>query len=535
MAADQAREQGQYKLGVKLLEPLFGPAIRGFDELHDHALSLLCDLYDLLGHYRKKLDILKRVISEAPRSPLRSGAFQRMAAMAIDRGETEEAWEAFRSAQRDDPDAPMVGILEIQLLLAEGEFDRARDRASFWRHRLQRDRSEENEKVIEFLSAIIDDPDRALASVSISASDGAGDRLIAMLRGLDELPIPAYSVEQEEIAESVEDVEAMFKERMQQMGVPSEQREAMLADLLEQLDDIESTDAMEFGDRRAYWRLVPPGDLANLEADWHSIFPLGKPFSVYPVPDAYEDLWDPDVEDRWMGFIERHPDAFDSIDILDDLVTAVEMHPAIDALGIRSALQGPMLDRALLILAKALASVGPDEAIEIPWIDTENRPVLRCIFRSYLLAEERGETAHARSLAEMLLRLNPSDNHGVRAEHMNVLLRSGENEAALELEARYGDDVNPDLPYGRALALLRLDRENEAAEAMKIAVERLPEVRRYLMRERARQPEMSEFGISLGGKDQAWIYRENMRDVWVETPGAMELLRRTKPKRPNSK
>ena len=112
---------------------------------------------------------------------------------------------------------------------------------------------------------------------------------------------------------------------------------------------------------------------------------------------------------------------------------------------------------------------------------------------------------------------------------MNLLLRLGDDEAALALAARYGDDLFPELQYGRVLALVRLGREGEAAEAVLRAVNALPEVRRYLMRERAAQPPLDPRGVTFGGKDQAWLYRDAMRDLWLRHPEALALVRKTRP------
>ena len=86
-----------------------------------------------------------------------------------------------------------------------------------------------------------------------------------------------------------------------------------------------------------------------------------------------------------------------------------------------------------------------------------------------------------------------------------------------------------ELSYGRVLALVRLDRMKGASVAAQLAVDRLPEVRRYLMRERAAQPRMGSYGVALGSKEQAWLYREEMRELWLSEPKAMALIRRTRP------
>jgi hypothetical protein len=114
---------------------------------------------------------------------------------------------------------------------------------------------------------------------------------------------------------------------------------------------------------------------------------------------------------------------------------------------------------------------------------------------------------------------------------MNLLLRAGEDEAALALAARYEGDLFAELSYGRVLALSRLGWERDAAVAAAQAIEDLPEVAKFLTRERARQPKLSAHGVTIGGKDQAWIYRQEMRDVWLANPAAMALIEKVKRRR----
>lgn len=482
MAASDAAEAGRLKLGVSMLEPLFEPEIGGSNDVYDSALTLLCNLYDSLGFTRKKLSILARVIANVPRSPLRSGAYQRLAAIAIDDGDVEGAWEAFRRAQTDDPTSPMIGILEIQLLLAENRVELARERANILRRQLQREQIEGAENAISFLTEVIEDPFGAVADVGMQSEGGKGLRLRDILVDIDKRPLPSYRFTAEQDAEMQE----------------------------------------------SWHCLVPPDELRTLEADWHSIYPLGKPFSVQPVPDTDADPWELHVEDAWSEFLARHPDAFDSLDILDDLITAVELHPASDFLGMRESLQEPLIRRAEKIICRAIDSSDTPRQISLPWMDPANRPILRCLLAAYDLAEADGDSQRSRELVELLLRINPSDNHGLRAEFMNGLLRDGENERALDLADGYPDDVLAELVYGRVLALIRLGRARDAIAAAQIAADRLPEVRRFLVQSRIRQPELSPYGITLGGKDQAWLYRQAMRQQWLETPGALALLKKTR-------
>lgn len=536
LLAVQAIDEGRPKFAIGLLEPLFTGQIAGVDELHDDALNTLCNAYDDMGYHRKKLALLERIRSEAPRSPLRSGACQRLAAMAIDRGDSTQAWARFRQAQRDDPDSPSVGLLEIQLLMSEGRVDEARERARFWRRRLLRSGDAAFEGPIAFLSAIIDDPHAAMADFMIDVNEGAGQRLHEALRELPDRPLPLYRIVPDaEIEPSASSPDALAA-RLLGMGLPRDQIDALMGDLLAQLENMEPAESaggegaeggVPEGDDA--YQMVPPATIGVLEADWHAVYPVDKPFSVQLVPYADEDPWEPAIEDRWMAFLQRHPEAFDSIDILDDLASAIELHPAGDMLGVDVSLQQPLVERAERILCRALDAAEAPENPQLPWLDPVNRPALRCLFRALVLAAERGDPAREREITERLLRLNPNDNHGVRAQLMNLLLRTGDDEAALALAERYGDDIFPELLYGTVLALARLGRDREAAGAAQHAVDAFPEVRRYLMRERAAQPPIDPVGVTFGGKDQAWLYRKAMRDVWLRHPTALALVRKTRP------
>jgi tetratricopeptide (TPR) repeat protein len=558
MSARRAAEDGKGKTAVGLLEPLFAEGFAGTDGRYGSAMTALCDAYDVLGWDRKKIELLERVRAEAPRSPLRSDACQRLATIALDRGDSPGAWAAFAEAQRDDPDSPAIGLLEVQLLIFEHRPDEARERAKFWRRRMQRIGDPGLDGAIEFLSAIIEDPAAAMAGIAIDSSAGAGERLSVELGGLEARPLPSYGLKAVDATAEPGDPSEYIAERLRGMGVSGSQIESMTGEFLTQLESFTAAadaDASEFGDASehavdegdgdeahagAEFHLVAPPAIAALEAEWHGISPVGKPISVSDEPTADEDPWDPDIEDGWMRFLERHPEAFDSIDILDDLAGVVELHPAGDVLHAMGSLQQPLVERVVRILRQALARQQEQElapateatsdnrklAVRMPWPDVTNRPALRCLHRAHGLAMALGELDRARAHAELLLALNPGDNHGARTGLMNLLLRLDDDEAALDLAARFPDDRLAEIPYGRVLALVRLGREREARAAAREAVEMLPEVRRYLIRERAKQPKIEAYGFQVGGKDQAWLYRAEMRDVWLACPEALTLVRR---------
>jgi len=150
--------------------------------------------------------------------------------------------------------------------------------------------------------------------------------------------------------------------------------------------------------------------------------------------------------------------------------------------------------------------------------------VLRSLVRLQQLKDRCGEDERAYALARWVLDLDPNDNHGLRATVANHLLREGNDREALALVERYPGDIIADTVYGKILALYRLGRLSEAARALHEAMEHFPLVPRYLIRSSIRRPAIDFEYVHIGGPDQAWLYREEMRDTWRQTPDALEWL-----------
>ena len=138
--ADRWLEQDRPGRAVALLEPVFaGPAeaLAALDGDYEPAFDVLCDAYDRLDHWRKKLAFLERLCREGSRA-LQAAAWQRRSTMYLDEGDFAGAERAFAAALRSDPDNPGTALLEITLLAAQHKDDLARARARFWLHRLRR-------------------------------------------------------------------------------------------------------------------------------------------------------------------------------------------------------------------------------------------------------------------------------------------------------------------------------------------------------------------------------------------------------------
>lgn len=480
---------------VALLEPLFAGPLGDLGPELEPAFDVLCDAYDRLDHWRKKQAFLDRLCEEG--SPaLRAAAWQRQSTMHIDAGDFQRAQAAFESALRSDPDNPSTALLEITLLAAQHKDAVARERARFWYHRLRRSGLQE-QGFLDFLVRAMEDPQEALVDSHSDALDPVLVDLHDWVKLASARPFPSYRV---------------IAVRAPPARLPASQ--------LSLFDGSEGL--LRRGPGLADGlpvELQAPGPVRRLETQWRALFPAMKPPSTRLAVEE-PSVW---LEGAWIDYLLSHLEAADSLDVLDDLATALYEHPESVLPWIAHALLRPILERAWGILALALPEQG---VYQIPWLRERNRPALRLLFRRYLSQMEEGEPQGAAATLETLLRLNPSDNHGVRAELMNHYLRAGEDEKALALARRFPDDVLADLAYGEVLALYRLGEQEGAMAALRTAARRLPRVPHYLTRKRVKQPRLSPLGMTPGGEDQAWLYREAMRDVWEAEPGLLKWMKR---------
>ncbi len=474
--ASEYLDEGRPKKALQLLDPLFAGKPSGTGEAYDYAFNVLLDTYDRLGYRQKKQKLLERVIQQAGRSPLRAGAWLRLASMRMDAGDREGAWEALEKGRQDQPNDPFAGMLEVELLLTEGRLNEARERARFWYRKLKK-RPEVTEEALDFFALATEDPDRAFIEMTSGMNEALELRLLDWIERVSDRPPSAYSLD------------CWEEEGMQAC------------------------------------RLQPPRKIDELFDEWQQHFSHeDAPFATEFLDIGIGDPWAPGVVERWLGWLEKHPEAFDSIEILDDLADTVTMSPSGLALWLGNKLYRPLLERSLQILQATLRVHGATPPL-LPWGHMENRPALRNLGRLVEFEEEAGELEAAIEHANLLLALNPDDNQGIRAILAYLLLRLNRPEEVIELSNRYPGDVHAELPFSKALALFRLDRKAEAEEALREANEALPKVLPMLRRKSVKKPEIDPIGFRYGGDDQAWLYREKHRPLWEETPGAMDWLK----------
>jgi tetratricopeptide (TPR) repeat protein len=350
---------------IAALEPGLAAPERYHDEDTAILLHLLCEAYGMsTDGARRKLKLLRETTERAPRSPLRSEAWQRLATIYMDRGDSEGAWSAFRNAQYDNPQADEICVLEVELLVAGHRMDEAKQCARQWVKNLASHGVPEDDPRIEFLTRMSVNP---LDPVTYKVQ-GAGGRLRDwLLRVADRSPA---------------------RHRLIPTAMP------------------------------ARFALGAPPELLEIQQLWHAVFPLPKPFSAQDQPFGGDPVWEPGIETQWCEFLHEHPQAFDSLDILDDLATAVGRHSQAHAPWVDALLLCPLLTRTSELVEATCHEAGE---LVLPWSIEDNRAALRGLFRLFQQQLGGGNRAAAMVTANWLLRLNPADDHRVGSvlEHLS--------------------------------------------------------------------------------------------------------------------
>lgn len=456
------RTNGRAADAAVLLERVFTDLDR-LDGRAQWAFDVLADCYDDLHRPKKKLQLIERV-SEARDPTLRSAALHRRITILADRGERAEAWRLFAQAQRHEPDNPLLATLEITMLLSEKKYDRVRERGQFWIARLARDRKHDFSDLIGHLRELIADP--VEASLRHESTHRPG--LLDLRRQLVALPAIAchYSIDGDD----------------------------------------------------GHACLVPSPALNALVAEWQRHTTVIKPDLTMLHAD-FEDPWERVASG--IGWLDRNPLAWQCFDILDDLALAVR---DADLMTGAEALLAPLLERGEALLRSILKHNGAGDRA-LPWGFLENRPALRLVAGRFFLCKELGQADTAFALVRWLVNtLNPDDNHGLRQELVRLMLERGDAQGALDVCDRYPDDRLVGLQFGRALALFVLQRQGEAAAALRIAKANAPLVLPMLLAANPKPMRTAGPYLRMGGKEEAWNHRRAFHALW-EASGALDWAR----------
>jgi hypothetical protein len=222
-----------------------------------------------------------------------------------------------------------------------------------------------------------------------------------------------------------------------------------------------------------------------------------------------------------LHWLEQHPLALQNFEILEDWISA--LMESRTSHGFEEVMLVPLLRHAEAVLRKVIAHHHA-EKLQLEWGWHENRPALRLLQElATMLRLTHNFTGAVRVMEWMVLTLNPNDNQGMRDLLIHDYLRIGEITEALALAQKFPDDM-AGMAYGTALAFFVAKQETAAADAIRKANERFPEVRKMLLADKPKQPRLRDGLVRVGGKDEAWFYRADHLDVW-QSSGGLAWLR----------
>jgi len=459
---------GSAKEAAKLLEGLFAD-LEKLDERAEPALYCLLDCYERLNNPLKKKRLLERAMA-APDKALRAAAMQRQCTIYADRGEYDLAWTLFQQAQRLAPNDPSLSHLEILILKSQGEHARAKERAAFWIARLSKDKTGQYADLIAFLR---------------QATDDLGGSMLNFM----------------------------------QENHPALQQ---CADLMTRLPATVCHYTLNM-DAQSAGPLEPDQTLRRLHAQW-------APYAQVLGEASPAINWDARLP--WLTWLEKNPLAWQSFDVLLDIVEALrDTEPRLTGMEAEMAL--PLLLRAEALL-RLVVKQHRAEGRTLEWGWHENRPALSLLASLAFYYVENDDPERAVDLLEWcVLTLNPNDNQGLRDPLIHHYLRVNRSDDALRLAARYPDDL-PAMQYGGILALFMADKIEEAARQLKQTACAYPEIASMLLSANPRRPALNPGFSTLGGKDEAWYYRENNLEIWQQS-GGLAWLRQALPKLPAKK
>ncbi len=164
------------------------------------------------------------------------------------------------------------------------------------------------------------------------------------------------------------------------------------------------------------------------------------------------------------------------------------------------------------------------------WGIVQTRPYMRARFGLARCLEELGQADEAIGHYQEILRLNPTDNQGVRDILLPVLLATGRDGEAGALLEQFDDDITATWKYGWTLWTFRREGDSRLARArLRAAIRANRHVPTYLTG-RAEWPGPLPASYAFGSEEEAVLCADELGDAWQATPGAEAWLTVSTPK-----
>lgn len=480
---------GGAETALSLLEPLFEEPGR-LEERDAPAIEALIGVYDELGLDESKERAIAR-LSETLRPALRIVLWESLAQSFTAQGDVDRAWDAVEHLRRADPDSPVLGSVEVVLLLGENRLAEASERAkdALQRHRRRPGLTDE---ALDMLQETADDPAASRRQLVLDEFLPSVERFEKLLAIHAARPILPYTVRTE--GESPGTGRLLAPEDL----IEVEKGWVAIVDV-EEMDDLD-WDEDDEDDEPPVWE-AEAGDDEEDEEEWddeddeddedweededNEDLALGEgdeddgevwDFDAFDSGDGDEDwqdeaeeMWDPEAADGWLTFLEENPQAFDSLLVLSDLALRASMLADLRDDSLREGLVRPLVTRGVAILDASLATA---PRVLLPAHLEENLCALELLEEAASLSGT--PPAPDVAILERLLALDPEDNLAVRSQLGAAYVWAGEPQKTLDLAARFPDWDEPYLSLAKVIALRRLQRQDESLALLDELIERFP-------------------------------------------------------------
>lgn len=164
---------------------------------------------------------------------------------------------------------------------------------------------------------------------------------------------------------------------------------------------------------------------------------------------------------------------------------------------------------------------------KLPWGIMENRPFLRALFQLVNVYADNGRFELACTEGEKLLQVCPNDNLGIRERMIDFYMLTEQYQKILQLCDRYPEDMFASTTFGKVLAYCYQNKLDRAEKEWDIAQKTSPNIAHEILKKRHTRPRglhSANQGIEIGGKEQAYLYWEEMGEWWDDNDTAQTLI-----------
>ncbi len=113
-----------------------------------------------------------------------------------------------------------------------------------------------------------------------------------------------------------------------------------------------------------------------------------------------------------------------------------------------------------------------------------------------------------------------------------------EYQKIIRICGNYPEDMLANIAFGKVLAYCYQDKLDKAEKEWDIAKDNLPEVAHEILKKRHPRPRgmgINSYGIEIGGKEQAYLYWQDMGDWWEENTTAQTLIEKKRAEKKKKK